>query len=79
MEKKYGTSIRISQKNKKRLRSILKYGEALDFAITLVLWTYQKPKLDRGQNIFRNRTLSPLITDAEEAQIIETMKKSVGD
>ena len=72
-------NIRIRAIDKKRLDSLLKHIESYADAVSMLLWCYQKPKLDRGQNIFRNRTLSPLITDAEEAQIIDTMRKSVGD
>jgi len=68
MSQKDTTLIRVSTKNKVRIESILRYGESIDFAMTLLLVSFAKPKFGSG-GAFGNRTVFPLFTESEMADI----------
>ncbi len=69
------TTIQISETNKNRLESILKKTETFDFAISVLLLCFDKPRFAAGDILGRGRTVYPKFPDEEIAEIRQQLGK----
>ncbi len=69
------TTITISKTNKIRLEAILKKNETFDFAVSLLLLCFDKPRFNAGDILGRGRTVYPKFSDSEIAEIRSQLEK----
>jgi hypothetical protein len=63
------TNIRVSKTAKKRLESILRYGETHNDGLEMLLWIMDKIGYGELGGIVGNRTISPSFTPQEDDEI----------